>query len=163
MVSAASGYCGKHFPNANSSYGDSVSRIFRRNKAHTMFRSCRIPASNWTQLQWSSATQYLLVAEEIMAKDDHVAQNKDEPVAVSDHTEKIRSQVLEKVGKPPRMHRVEVCRHHNGNYRVNIWEQLESVGDFAFSMNFRIRSSYYLKVSETGEIIRSNPPLTKLI
>jgi hypothetical protein len=25
-----------------------------------------------------------------------------------------------------------------------------------------IRSSYYLKVSDTGEIIGSNPPLTKL-
>jgi hypothetical protein len=98
-----------------------------------------------------------------MAKDDHAAPNKDEPVAVSDHTEKIRSQVLEKVGKPPRLHRVEVCQHHNGNYRVNIWEQLDSMGDFAFSINFRIRSSYYLKVSDTGEIIRSNPPLTKLI
>ena len=68
-----------------------------------------------------------------MAKDDHAAQNK--PVAVSDHTEKIKSQVLEKVGKPPRLHRVEVCRHHDGNYRVNIWEQLESMGDFAFSIN----------------------------
>ena len=98
-----------------------------------------------------------------MAKDDHVAQNKDEPVAVSDHTEKIRSQVLEKVGKPPRLHRVEVCRQHNGNYRVNIWEQLEPTRDSALSMGVHIRSSYYLKVSDTGEIIRSNPPLTKLI
>jgi hypothetical protein len=26
----------------------------------------------------------------------------------------------------------------------------------------RILSSYYLKVSDTGEIIHSNPPLTKL-
>ncbi len=31
---------------------------------------------------------------------------KDEPVAVSNHTEKIKSQVLEKVGRPPRLHRV---------------------------------------------------------
>jgi hypothetical protein len=58
---------------------------------------------------------------------------------------------------------VEVCRHHDGNYRVNIWEQLESMGDSVFSMAVTIRSSYYLKVSDTGEIIRSNPPLTKLI
>ena len=97
-----------------------------------------------------------------MAKVDHSAPKKDEPVAVSDHTEKIKSQVLEKVGKPPRLHRVEVCRHHDGNYRVNIWEQLESMGASAFSMDVHIRSSYYLKVSDTGEIIRSNPPLTKL-
>ncbi len=97
-----------------------------------------------------------------MAKDDHAAPKKDEPEAVSNHTEKITSQVLEKVGMPPRLHRVEVCRHHDGNYRVNIWEQLESMGDSAFSMAVHIRSSYYLKVSDTGEIIRSNPPLTKL-
>ena len=97
-----------------------------------------------------------------MAKDDHAAPKKDDPEAVSNHTEKIKSQVLEKVGKLPRLQRVEVCQHHGGNYRVNIWEQLESVGDSAFSMAVHIRSSYYLKVSDTGEIIRSNPPLIKL-
>ena len=97
-----------------------------------------------------------------MAKVDQAAPKKDEPVAESNHTEKIKSQVLEKVGRPPRLHRVEVCRHHDGNYRVNIWEQLEPMGDFALSMGVHIWSSYYLKVSDTGEIIRSNPPLTKL-
>ena len=98
-----------------------------------------------------------------MAKYDNAAPKKDEPVAVSNRTQKIKSQVLEKVGKPSRLHRVEVCRHHDGNYRVNIWEQLESMGDSVFSTAVTIRSSYYLKVSDTGEIIRSNPPLTKLI
>ena len=95
-----------------------------------------------------------------MAKVDQAAPKKDEPVAVSNHTEKIKSQVLEKVGRPPRLHRVEVCRHHDGNYRVNIW--VEPKGDPALSIGVHIRSSYYLKVSDTGEIIRSNPPLTKL-
>ncbi len=97
-----------------------------------------------------------------MAKVDQATPKKDEPVAVSNHTEKIKSQVLEKIGRPPRLDRVEVCRHHDGNYRVNIWEQLEPTGDFALSTRVHIRSSYYLKVSDTGEIIRSNPPLTKL-
>jgi hypothetical protein len=97
-----------------------------------------------------------------MAKVDQATPKKDEPVAVPNHTEKVKSQVLERVGRPPRLHRVEVCRHHNGNYRVNIWEQLEPDGQFAVSIAPRIRSSYYLKVSDTGEIIRSNPPLTKL-
>ena len=97
-----------------------------------------------------------------MAKVKQAAPKKDEPVAASNHTEKIKSQVLEKVGRPPRLDRVEVCRHHDGNYRVNIWEQLEPMGDSALSMRVHIRSSYYLKVSDTGEIIRSNPPLTKL-
>ena len=97
-----------------------------------------------------------------MAKVDQAAPNKDETVAQSNHTEKIKSQVLEIVGRPPRLHRVEVCRLHDGNYRVNIWEQLEPTGDSALSMRVHIRSSYYMKVSDTGEIIRSNPPLTKL-
>ena len=97
-----------------------------------------------------------------MAKVDQAAPRKDEPVEVSNHTESIKSQVLEKVGRPPRLHRVEVCRHHNGNYRVNIWEQPEPDEQFAVTIAPRIRSSYYLKVSDTGEIIRSNPPLTKL-
>ena len=98
-----------------------------------------------------------------MAEVDQDPPKKDEPVAESNHTEKIKSQVLEKVGKPPRLHRVEVCRHHDGNYRVNIWEKLEQMGDSTFSMAVQVRSSYYLKVSDTGEIICSNPPLTKLI
>jgi hypothetical protein len=98
-----------------------------------------------------------------MAKAEHAAPKKDDPEAVSNHTEKIKLQVLEKVGRPPRFHRVEVCQHHDGNYRVNIWQQLEQVGDTAFSMAVHIRSSYYLKVSDTGEIIRSNPPMIKLV
>lgn len=97
-----------------------------------------------------------------MAKVDQSAPKKDEPVAIPNYTKKIESQVLEKVGRPPRLDRVEVCRHHDGNYRVNIWEQQEPIGDFALSNRVHIRSSYYLKVSATGEIIRSNPPLTKL-
>ncbi len=98
-----------------------------------------------------------------MAKFDQTAPKKVEPVALPNHTERITSQVLEKVGRPPRLHRVEVCQHHNGNYRVNIWEQLEPTGDTAFSIAVHIRSSYYLKVSDTGEIIHSNPPLTALV
>lgn len=95
-----------------------------------------------------------------MAKVDQAAPKKDEPVGVPNHSKKIESQVLEKVGRPPRLHRVEVCRHHDGNYRVNIW--VEPVADSALSIGVHILSSYYLKVSDTGEILRSNPPLTKL-
>ncbi|TWU24311.1 hypothetical protein Pla52o_22380 [Novipirellula galeiformis] len=97
-----------------------------------------------------------------MAKADQTAPQKDDPESQADHTEKIKAQVLQKVGRPPRLHRVEVCRHHNDNYRVNIWEKLEQPGDFAVSMRLHIWSSYYLKVSDSGEIIRSNPPLTPL-
>jgi len=87
---------------------------------------------------------------------------KKEPVAVSDHTERIKSQVLAKIGKPPRLDRVQVSRHHNGNYRVNIWQQPEPDKHFAVTIAPRIGLSYYLTVSDTGEIINSNPPLSKL-
>jgi hypothetical protein len=81
---------------------------------------------------------------------------------VPNHTEKIKSQVLAKIGKPPRLDHIEVSRHHNGNYRVNIWEQSEPSKDIAVTSGAHIRLSYYLKVSETGEILDSNPPLNKL-
>lgn len=97
-----------------------------------------------------------------MAKVDQEVPQKEEPDP-ADHTQKIKSQVLEKVGRPPGLHHLEVCRHHNGNYRVNLWEKLEPIGDFALSTRVHIRSSYYLKVSDSGEIIRSNPPLTKIV
>ena len=101
-----------------------------------------------------------------MEKTKKAPTSKDEAAAVeqpqeANHTEKIKSQVLAKIGKPPRLDRVEVSRHHNGNYRVNVWEQPEPNKDVVVTIAARIRSSYYLKVSDTGEIIDSNPPLTK--
>ena len=93
--------------------------------------------------------------------------SKDEPATVEqpkpNYAEKIKSQVLAQIGTPPRLHRVEVSKHHNGNYRVNIWEQPEPIKNVAVTVAARIRSSYYLKVSETGEIIHSNPPMKKLV
>ena len=57
--------------------------------------------------------------------------DKDETAAVeqpkANHTEKISAQVLAKIGKPPRLHRVEVCKQHNDKYRVNVWEQPEPI------------------------------------
>jgi hypothetical protein len=95
---------------------------------------------------------------------ENVAQTtpkKEQPVAVPNYTEKIKSQVLAKIGKPPRLDRVEVSRHYNGNYRVNIWEQPEQNKNIAVTASPHIRLSYYLKVSDTGEIIDSKPPLSK--
>jgi hypothetical protein len=101
-----------------------------------------------------------------MAKAAKTAPKEEEPAMVAqstpNHTEKIKSQVLAKIGKPPRLQRVEVCNHHNGKYRVNIWEQPEAEKNLAVTVSARIGWSYYLTVSETGEIIDSNPPMTKL-
>ena len=101
-----------------------------------------------------------------MEKVKNAPTNKEEAVAVvqpkPNHTEKIKSQVLAKIGKPPRLHRVEVSRHHGGNYRVNIWERPEPDKNIAVTPGPRIGPSYYLKVSDTGDIIDSNPPLARL-
>ena len=96
-----------------------------------------------------------------MVEPEKSAPKKEETVAVTDHTEAITSQVLAQIGRLPRLDHVEVSRHYNGNYRVNIWEQPEPDKSIAVTIAARIRSSYYLKVSDTGEIIHSNPPLTK--
>jgi hypothetical protein len=93
---------------------------------------------------------------------EKAATKKEESVAVPNYTEKIKSQVLARIGKPSRLDHVEVSPHHNGNYRVNIWEQPEPNKTIAVTASLRIRVSYYLKVSDTGEIIASNPPLNKL-
>ena len=77
-------------------------------------------------------------------------------------TERIKSQVLAKIGRPPRLDRIEVTRHHGSKYRVNIWQNPEQDGNIAVTISPRIGLSYYLTVSETGEITHSNPPLTKL-
>src|SRR5580704_11426992 len=101
-----------------------------------------------------------------MAKAPKSAPNKEEAAAVAqpapNHTEKIKSQVLAKIGMPPRLHRVEVSKHHNGKYRVNIWEQPDLQSNFAVTVSARLGRSYYLTVSDTGEIIDSNPPMTRV-
>lgn len=96
-----------------------------------------------------------------MANVEQAPPTKDESVSGPEHADKIKSQILEQSGKSPNLHRVEVCQHHNGNYRVNVWEKLEPTGDSAFSTRIHIGASYYLKVSDSGEILHSNPPLTQ--
>ena len=78
-----------------------------------------------------------------MKTDEKAISKRDEPEAVPNHSEKIKSQVLAKIGKPPRLDRVEVSRHHNGHYRVNIWEQPEPNKSFAITLAPRIGRSYY--------------------
>jgi hypothetical protein len=97
-----------------------------------------------------------------MEKIEKAAPKKEEPIVAMDHTEKIKSQVLAKIGKPPRLDRVEVSKHHGGKYRVNIWQQREADKSISVTSGARIALSYYLTVSDTGDIIDSNPPLTKL-
>jgi|SRR5208282_3181333 len=93
--------------------------------------------------------------------------NKDEAAPLkqsleANHTAVIKSQVLARIGQPPRLDRVEVCKQHNGKYRVNIWEKTEPKKNIAVTPSPRIGLSYYLTVSEAGQIINSNPPMTKL-
>ena len=87
---------------------------------------------------------------------------RDEPLEVPNHSEKIKSQVLDTIGKLPRLDHLEVSRHHSGHYRVNVWEQPEANKSFAITLAPRIGRSYYLTVSDSGEIIGSDPPMTPL-
>jgi hypothetical protein len=96
----------------------------------------------------------------------NVPMNKGDPAAVErpkpNHTAKIKFQVLAKIGQPSRLGRIEVSKHHNGKYRINIWQQPEPDKNIAVTASPRIGLSYYLTVSDTGEIVQSNPPLAKL-
>jgi hypothetical protein len=97
-----------------------------------------------------------------MEKVKSISPHKDKAAAAPNHTEKIKSQVLAKIGKPPRLDRLEISRHHNGKYRVNIWQNPEPNNNLAVAIAPRIGLSYYLTVSDTGEIIDSNPPMAQL-
>jgi hypothetical protein len=102
-----------------------------------------------------------------MEKTKKTLANKNEP-AVAEQPEqpsckeKIKSQVLAKIGRPPRLDHVEVSLHHNGRCRVNIWERPEPNKNIAITIGPRIAWSYYLTVSDTGEIIQSFPPMIQL-
>jgi L-lactate utilization protein LutC len=101
-----------------------------------------------------------------MAKTKNTPTNRDEAAAEQpkqpNHTDTIKSQVLAKIGKLPRFDHVAISALHNGKYRVNIWQQTEPDKNIAITTGLRIGLSYYLTVSDTGEIIHSNPPMTKL-
>jgi hypothetical protein len=100
-----------------------------------------------------------------MAKTKSTPTNQDQAAAVVeqpkplDHTDKIKSQVLAKIGSLPRLAHVEISRHDSGKYRVNVWQQMEPDKNIAITTGLRIGLSYYLTVSDTGEIIHSNPAM----
>jgi hypothetical protein len=96
-----------------------------------------------------------------MEKTKKTLTTKEQPEQPS-RQEKIKSQVLAKIGTPPRLDHVEVSLHHNGKCRVNIWEQPEPNKNIAITIGPRIAWSYYLTVSDTGEIIHSDPPMINL-
>ena len=97
---------------------------------------------------------------------ENTEKKQGEPAMVAqpepNHTAIIKSQVLAKIGKLPRLDRVQISKHHNGKYRVNIWETTEPKKNIAVTPSPRIALSYYLTVSDTGEIVHSSPAMTKL-
>ena len=102
-----------------------------------------------------------------MERVNEAATNKDKATGMKqpqepNHTERIKSQVLVKIGRPPRLDRVEVSRHHGSKYRVNVWQRPEPERNLAVTIAPRIGLSYYLTVSDTGEITHSDPPLVRL-
>jgi hypothetical protein len=108
------------------------------------------------------ASHRLSRSENVMKMIEKANRKKDERVEVPNHSEKIKSQVLAKIGKLPRLDHVEISRHPSGHYRVNIWEEPEPNGNSAVTLAPRIGRSYYATVSDTGEIIDSDPPMTRL-
>ena len=92
------------------------------------------PVPNKHRVHCDLASHRLSRTKKVMKMIEEANWKEDEPVEMPNHSEKIKSQVLAKIGKPPRLDRVEVSRHHNGHYRVNIWEQPEPNKSFAITL-----------------------------
>ena len=120
------------------------------------------PVPNKHRVHCDLASHRLSRTKKVMKMIEEANWKEHEPMEMPNHSEKIKSQVLAKIGKPPRLDRVEVSRHHNGHYRVNIWEQPEPNKSFAITLAPRIGRSDHLTVSDVGEIIDSDPPMTRL-
>jgi len=86
--------------------------------------------------------------------------------------EAVCEQVLERLGKPPLLFKVDAHNVGGSNYRVNVWcvtppaEQVISeagmiIQEACLIGGFIISDSFYVKVSPEGGIVYSNPPIVK--
>jgi hypothetical protein len=66
----------------------------------------------------------------------------------------IENSVLEELGRPPNLHRVQVQQLWQDHYRVNVF-----VGPDAASAT--VADSYFLVTDDSGKIVRSMPAIGK--
>jgi hypothetical protein len=67
----------------------------------------------------------------------------------------IEEQVIHRLGKPNGLHKVQVRRLWEDHYRVNVL-----IGENASSA--KIANSYFVETDSDGNIVDSNPKMTKL-
>tara|TARA_R110000751_G_scaffold266196_1_gene365250 strand:- start:480 stop:854 length:375 start_codon:yes stop_codon:yes gene_type:complete len=81
-------------------------------------------------------------------------------------------QVLERLGHPSNLLKIEAGNVGGNNYRVNVWcksppaEMIKNAAGMiiqepCFISSYMISDSFYVRVSPEGGIIYSNPPINK--
>jgi hypothetical protein len=67
----------------------------------------------------------------------------------------VEEQVIHRIGKPLGLRNVQVRRLWENRYRVNVF-----IGEYAVSA--KIANSYFVTADSDGNIVDSNPEMTKL-
>jgi hypothetical protein len=70
-------------------------------------------------------------------------------------TDTIARHVLQSLGRPDGLHRVQVRKLWNRHYRVNVFAGVDP-------NSIRVANSYFLVADDDGKIIESKPPIQKL-
>ena len=85
----------------------------------------------------------------------------DAPRNPVDRKPAIKQSILRYLGHPPNLHKINVTSVNGDNYRITIYchrfNKLLLMG-----MENYIAHTMFVKVDENGEILESNPPITKL-
>lgn len=67
----------------------------------------------------------------------------------------VRDKVMSQLGRPARLHRVQVTRVWDNHYRVNVFVGLDAT-------SCKVAHSYFLKADGNGKILSSSPAITRL-
>ena len=95
-----------------------------------------------------------------------------QPKSVESIKEAICTQVLERLGRPFRLFKIDAGNVGGSNHRVNVWcetppkETIKNAAGMIIQEEcliggYEISDSFYVKVSPEGGIISSDPPIKK--
>jgi hypothetical protein len=83
-----------------------------------------------------------------------------QPISVESIEEAICAQVLERLGRPFYLFKIDAGNVGGSNHRVNVWCETPPKEESMFG-GYEISDSFYVKVSPEGGIISSDPPIKK--
>lgn len=93
---------------------------------------------------------------ELICKDEGAAVVKTKPKQnVTDRSDMIAKGILDGLGRPKNLHKVEACNVYGTRWRVNVWCEVRP------DVNL-IKHSYFVVATDGGEILTANPPIQRL-